>query len=59
MRLAALAVAGMSLVLFRIINDLKALRRQGLSQLALDGVCDGQDPVPSCYFPAVCAGLKV
>src|SRR3546814_14285363 len=44
MRLAPLAVAGMTLVLFRIINDLKALRRQGLGQLMLHGLGNGHSP---------------
>src|SRR3546814_8165876 len=47
MRLAPLAVAGMTLVLFRIINDLKALRRQGLGQLMLHGLGNGHSPAPS------------
>src|SRR3546814_15985774 len=47
MRLAAVAVAGMALVLFRIINDLKTLRRQGLGQLMLHGLGNGHSPAPS------------
>src|SRR3546814_11609312 len=39
MGLAAFAVAGMALVFFRIINDLKTLRRQSLGQLVLHRLC--------------------
>src|SRR3546814_15426738 len=41
MGLAAFAVAGMALVFFRIINDLKTLRRKCLGPLVLHRLCYG------------------
>src|SRR3546814_13681116 len=58
MGLAAFAVAGMALVFFRIINDLKTLRRKCLGQLVLHSLCygrsearrGGQECVRTCRF---------